>query len=95
MTAPSDALVTVCAYLARTPCFSTDFLGFHFSFIPPNQTAPMTFIFTGYFTPGVLVGPTRADAYVLRKIVASAIAFIARIRRARSSRLRQRSQCRP
>lgn len=42
-----------------------DFLGFHFSFIPPNQTIPMTFIFTGYFTPNVLVGPTRADSYVL------------------------------
>lgn len=42
-----------------------DFLGFHFAFTPANATAPMTFIFTGYFTPGVIVGPTRADAYVL------------------------------
>jgi hypothetical protein len=42
-----------------------DFLGFHFSFTPPNQTVPMTFIFTGYFTPDVLVAPGRADTYVL------------------------------
>ncbi|MGZ4795263.1 MAG: hypothetical protein ACXVJX_09270 [Acidimicrobiia bacterium] len=42
-----------------------DFLGFHFSFTPEGRSAPMTFIFTGYFTPGVLVAPTRADSYVL------------------------------
>lgn len=42
-----------------------DFLGFHFAFTPANATVPMTFIFTGYFTPGVLVGASRADTYVL------------------------------
>jgi hypothetical protein len=42
-----------------------DFLGFHFSFTPPGRTAPMTFIFTGYFTPGVVVAADRADTYVL------------------------------
>ena len=42
-----------------------DFLGFHFSFTPANRTEPMTFIFTGYFTPNVIVGPDRADTYVL------------------------------
>jgi hypothetical protein len=41
------------------------FLGFHFSFTPAGRTEPMTFIFTGYFTPNVVVGPERADAYVL------------------------------
>ena len=42
-----------------------DFLGFHFSFTPAGRTEPMTFIFTGYFTPDVLVAPNRADSYVL------------------------------
>jgi hypothetical protein len=42
-----------------------DFLGFHFAFAPPSRPEPMSFIFTGYFTPGLLVSPDRADSYVL------------------------------
>jgi hypothetical protein len=42
-----------------------DFLGFHLAFAPPGATVPMTFIFTGWFTPNLVVPPSRADAYVL------------------------------
>ena len=33
------------------------FLGFHFALTPPGRTVPLTLIFTGYFTPNVVVGP--------------------------------------
>jgi hypothetical protein len=46
------------------------FLGFHLAFTPAGKTLPMTLIYTGYFTPNVLVGPSRADAYVLSHEVA-------------------------
>jgi hypothetical protein len=46
------------------------FLGFHFSFTPAGEAVPMTLIFTGYFTPGGLVGPALSDAYVLSHEVA-------------------------
>jgi hypothetical protein len=46
------------------------FLGFHLAFTPPGRTVPMTLIWTGYFTPDVLVGPSRSDAYVLSHEVA-------------------------
>ena len=47
-----------------------DFLGFHFTATPAGQTLPQTFIWTGYFTPGVVVSPPKADAYVLSHEVA-------------------------
>ena len=47
-----------------------DFLGFHFSATPAGQTLPQTFIWTGYFTPGVVVSEQKADAYVLSHEVA-------------------------
>jgi hypothetical protein len=46
------------------------FLGFHFAFTPPGRSIPMTLIWTGYFTPNVLVGPPESDAYVLSHEVA-------------------------
>jgi hypothetical protein len=42
-----------------------DFLGFHFSYVPPGRTAPLTFIWTGEFTPGVITDVERSDSYVL------------------------------
>jgi hypothetical protein len=42
-----------------------DFLGFHFSYVPPGRTEPLTFIWTGEFTPGVITAEERADSYVL------------------------------
>src|SRR4051812_23860781 len=47
-----------------------DFLGFHFAFTPGGESVPQTLIWTGYFTPNVLVGPARADVYVLSHEVA-------------------------
>jgi hypothetical protein len=47
-----------------------DFLGFHFSATPAGQALPQTFIWTGYFTSGVVVSPQKADAYVLSHEVA-------------------------
>ena len=47
-----------------------DFLGFHFALTPAGTSIPMTLIFTGYFTPDVVVGPSRSDAYVLSHEVA-------------------------
>ncbi len=47
-----------------------DFLGFHFSFTPSGRTVPQTLIWTGYFTPNVLVPPNRADVYVMSHEIA-------------------------
>jgi hypothetical protein len=41
------------------------FLGFHFSYTPPGRTEPLTFIWSGEFTPGVTTSIERSDAYVL------------------------------
>jgi hypothetical protein len=41
------------------------FLGFHTSFLAGGHTAQQTLIWTGYFTPGVVVPARLADAYVL------------------------------
>jgi hypothetical protein len=41
------------------------FLGFHFSYVPNGRTQPLTFIWTGEFTPNVITSPERSDSYVL------------------------------
>ena len=41
------------------------FLGFHFSYTPPGRTEPLTFIWTGEFTPDVITRPDLSDSYVL------------------------------
>jgi hypothetical protein len=47
-----------------------DFLGFHFSYTPGGNTVPQTLIWTGYFTPNVLVGASRSDVYVMSHEIA-------------------------
>jgi hypothetical protein len=42
-----------------------NFLGFHFSYAPPGRTEPLTFIWTGEFTPNVITRPDISDSYVL------------------------------
>ncbi len=41
------------------------FLGFHFSYVPNGRTEPLTFIWTGEFTPNVITRPDISDSYVL------------------------------
>jgi len=41
------------------------FLGFHFSYVPPGRTEPLTFIWTGEFNPNVITSPETSDSYVL------------------------------
>ncbi len=62
---PSSLLIIVVKDVAGDA-----FLGFHLAFAPPGKTVPTTLIYTGYFTPNVLVGPSRSDAYVLSHEVA-------------------------
>jgi hypothetical protein len=46
------------------------FLGFHFAFTPAGRSVPQTLIFTGVFTPNVLVAPDQSDVAVLSHEVA-------------------------
>jgi hypothetical protein len=62
---PSSLLIIVTKDVA-----GDNFLGFHFAFTPNGKTVPMTLIFTGYFTTGVVVGTAESDAYVLSHEVA-------------------------
>ena len=62
---PSSLLIIVTKDVA-----GDSFLGFHFSLTPAGKPLPMTFIWTGYFTSGVWVGPDLADVYVLSHEVA-------------------------
>jgi hypothetical protein len=62
---PSSLLIVVVKDVS-----GDSFLGFHFALTPAGRSIPMTFIWAGYFTPNVVVGPAKSDTYVLSHEVA-------------------------